>query len=133
MTRNADEITKQALEFQKDAFDSWYDAMSIFQDQASLAVDKLINQTSWIPDEGRQVLSGWAGTCKKERERYKAYMEESFSVLENQISQNTKDAPARPDKPAEEEKPPAPAMNSKAAVVEGKKATDVQETKQSNP
>jgi hypothetical protein len=131
MTMNAREITQKALDFQKGAFTCWYDALSIIQDQTALAVEKTLDQTSWIPDEGRRVISSWVGTCKNERDRYRVYMEESFSILEKRLAQYTKDAPAGSKKPATEEKQAAPVIKSKADAVEEKKASDAQETKQS--
>ncbi len=131
MTMNTNEITKQALDFQKGVFDGWYGAMSILQDQAALAVDTMLNQTSWIPDQGRQVISSWVSSCKNERDRFKAYMDESFSGLEKYLAQEKKAAPARPVKPAAEVKTAAPEKKSKAAAVEEKKAPAAQDTKQS--
>lgn len=116
MTMNTNEITKQALDFQKGVFDSWYGAMSILQDQAALAVDTMLNQTSWIPDQGRQVISSWVSTCKNERDRFKVYMDESFSGLEKYLAQDIRAAPEK---------------KSKAAAVEEKKAPAAQDTKQS--
>ena len=131
MTMNTNEITKQALDFQKGVFASWHGAMSILQDQAALAVDTMLNQTSWIPDQGRQVISSWVSTCKNERDRFKVYMDESFSGLEKYLAQEKKAAPARPVKPAAEVKTAAPEKKSKAAAVEEKKAPAAQDTKQS--
>ena len=119
MTINANEITRQALDFQKSTFACWYDAVSAMQDRTATAVDTLLNQTIWIPDEGRKVISGWVTSCKNERERYRVYMEESFSVLEKHLSAAEEDAPVRPEK-AEEAKTAAPAIKSKGAAAEEK-------------
>jgi len=132
MTMNANEISKQVLDFQKGTFTSWFGAISILQDQAASAVDALLNQTSWIPEEGRRVVTSWINTCKNERDRYKVYMEESFCGLEKYFAQDTKAAPAGPQKPAAEAKTAAPAIKSKAAAVEQKKTPAARETKQSN-
>ncbi len=117
MTMNTNEITKQALDFQKGVFESGYGVMGILQDQAALAVDTMLNQTIWIPDQGRQVISSWASTCKNERDRYKAYMDESFSGLEKYLAQEIRATPARTAKPAAEVKTTAPEKKSKAAAV----------------
>ena len=131
MTMNTNEITKQALDFQKGVFASWHGAMSILQDQAALAMDTMLDQTVWIPDQGRQVISSWVSTCKNERDRFKVYMDESFSGLEKYLAQEIKAAPGRPAKPAAEIKTAASVIRSKAASVEEKKAPAAQDTKQS--
>ena len=122
MTMNTNEITKQALDFQKGVFASWHGAMSILQDQAALAMDTMLDQTVWIPDQGRQVISSWVSTCKNERDRFKVYMDESFSGLEKYLAQEIKSAPARPAKSAAEVKTAAP---------EKKKAPATEDSKQS--
>lgn len=131
MTMDVNKFTKHALDFQKGAFSRWYDAMTTIQDRAVSAVDTMLDQTNLVPDEGRRVISSWIGTCKNERDRYKVYMEESFSVLEKHLAQDIKDAPARPDKPAAEAKTAAPVIKSKAAADEEKKAPATQEPNQS--
>ena len=130
MKMKTNEITKQALDFQKGVFTGWYGAMSILQDQAASAVDMMLNQ-SWLPDQGRQVISNWVSTCKNERDRFKVYMDESFSGLEKYLAQEIKAAPGRPAKPAAEIKTAASVIRSKAASVEEKKAPAAQDTKQS--
>lgn len=129
MTINTNEITKQALDFHKGVFDSWYGAMSILQDQAALAVDTMLNQTSWIPDKGCQVISDWVSTCKNERDRFKVYLDQSFSGLEEHLAQEIKSTPSRPAKPAAEVKTAAPEKKSKAFAVEEKKPPAAQDTK----
>ncbi|MEJ2157417.1 MAG: hypothetical protein P8X96_18970, partial [Desulfobacteraceae bacterium] len=105
---NANEIKKQNLEFQKRAFACWYDAMSFLQDQAALAVDTMLNRSGWVPDEERQTISSWVGTCKSERDRYRVYMEDRFSVLEKHLDEDTMDAAAKPNKPDTKAKTAAP-------------------------
>ena len=120
--KNANEIAKQSLDFQKGAFASWYGAMSILQDQAVSAADMVLDQIGWFPDEGRQIISSWLSTCKNARDRHRVYMEESYSGLEKYFAQDTDAALARPSKPAIEAKKTAPAKTPKPAAEEIKAA-----------
>jgi hypothetical protein len=131
MTKNVRETAKDTLDFQKGAFACWWDAMSILQDQAALAVDKVLNQTDLISDEGRQVLSSWIGTCKNERERCRVYMEESFSAFEKQLARNTTGASAGPGESAAQAESTAPAPESGGDAVEEEKSSEAHEIKQS--
>jgi hypothetical protein len=107
------QITKQAFDFQKGAFSSWFDVWSILQDQADLTVDTMLNQASWIPDEGHPVILNWVSVCKNEGDRYKAYVEESFAGLEKYLVQETKAVPAKTKKAAAEEKKAESAQETK--------------------
>jgi hypothetical protein len=118
MMMQANQITKQVLAFQKGAFSSWYGAAGILQDQAASTVDAMFNQASWIPvpDQWRQDILAWVSTCKTERDRFKAYMEESLSSLEKCLVPEINAAPAKAKKPAAEEIKAAPAQETKKAT-----------------
>ena len=88
------QITKQAIDFQKSAFNSWYNAVTMVQDQAAAAVETLMNQTSLVPEDGRQAITSWVGACQAERNRFKSYVDDSFSGLEKRLAQKRKNAPA---------------------------------------
>ena len=92
----ANPITKQVLDLQKGAFSSWYGAMSSLQEQAALTVDTMLNQATWIPDEGRQAILSWVSAWKSEGDRFKTYVEECYSDLEKRLVQEIRTAPAKP-------------------------------------
>jgi hypothetical protein len=130
MMLEVNQITKQALDFQKGVFSSWYGAAAIMQDQVAMTVDAMLTQTSWIPvpDQWRQDILRWVSTCKNEGDRFKGYMEESLSGLEKCLVPELKATPAKPKKPAVEETKAATAKAQKP-VVEEIKAAPVQDTK----
>lgn len=80
------QIAKQVIDFQKTSFTSWYDAMALMQDQATSAVDTLLDQNTWIPEEGRQAILSWINVYQEERNRLKDYIDEGFTGIEKQLS-----------------------------------------------
>ena len=92
------QITKQAIDFQKTAFNSWYNAVTMVLDQAAVAVETMMNQTSLVPQDGRQAIKGWLNACQAERNRFKSYVEDSFSGLEKHLAPQSKSAVAKPKK-----------------------------------
>ena len=88
------QITKQAIDFQKSFFMSGYNAVAMVQDQATEAMDKMINQTSLVPEEGRQAIKSWVNACQEERNRFKSYVEAGFSGFEKHLTPKSKAAPA---------------------------------------
>ena len=88
------QITKQAIDFQKSIFMSGYNAMAMVQDQAVSAMDTMMNQTSLVPEDGRQAIKTWVNACQAERKRFKSYVEDSFSGLEKRLALESKSAPA---------------------------------------
>ena len=76
------QIAKQVIDFQKTSFSSIFNAVATLQDQAVDAVDTVLDQTTWLPDDGRQAIRGWVDTCQEERDRFKTYVDDGFSGLQ---------------------------------------------------
>ena len=87
------QITKQAIDFQKTAFMSGYNAMVMVQDQAAAAMDMMMNQASLVPEKDRQAIKTWVNACQEERNRFKSYVEDSFRGLEKRLAPESKTAP----------------------------------------
>jgi hypothetical protein len=118
-------FTQQMIDFQKTSFLSFYKAATTVQKQANSALDLMLNQVPWIPSEGRQVISDWLGTCRQEGDRFKTYVEKSFSNLGMYFSLETATKTKKPAKPSA-------AKVKKAAAVPAKKAAPA-ETKKVAP
>ncbi len=131
----AHQLAQQMINFQKVSFFSCYDAAAKMQNQASSAVDKMLDQAIWIPKEGRQAISNWADTYQEERDRFKTYVEKSFTNFEKCFAEETKATPAKSKKPstakakqAASNKPKKTAFTEikKVALVEVEKATPIE-------
>lgn len=81
------QITKQVIDFQKMSFANWYNAMTMAQEQANSAVDMVLEQNSWMPEQGRQALQNWMNACQEESGRFKSYVDEGFAGLEKYFGQ----------------------------------------------
>ena len=89
------QITKQAIDFQKTTFTNWYDAVAMLQDQATSTMESMLNQTNLVPEEGRKAIKSWASACQDERNRFKIYMEAGFDGLEKHFVKKIKRTPAK--------------------------------------
>jgi uncharacterized ferritin-like protein (DUF455 family) len=79
------QITKQVIDFQKTSFSSIFDAMATFQDQTVNAVDTALDQTAWLPEDGRKAIRDWVDACQEERDRFKTYVDDGFSGLQKYL------------------------------------------------
>lgn len=75
------QIAKEVIDFQKTSFSSMYDAVATLQDQAVDAVDTMLDQTTWLPEEGRKAIRSWVDACQEERDRFKSYVDGGFNGL----------------------------------------------------
>jgi hypothetical protein len=89
------QIAKQAIDFQKTAFTNWYNAVAMVQDQATSAMEAMMNQTSLVPEEGRKAIKSWVSACQEERNRFKSYVEDSFTGLEKGLAKESKSTTAK--------------------------------------
>jgi len=89
------DISKQVIDFQKMSFSNWYNALSMVQDQTTSAMDIVLDQSTWVPEEGRKAVQGWLNACQEERDRFKSYVDDSFSSMEKYLAKSKKAAPVK--------------------------------------
>jgi len=77
------QIFKQMLDFQKTTFDNSFNAMVLLQEQTEKASQTLLDQATWLPEEGRKAIDQWMAAYKKGREDYKALVDENFQKVES--------------------------------------------------
>jgi len=76
-------IFKQMVDFNKAAFDNTFSAMATVQDQTEKMVKTILEQATWLPEEGKTVISEWIQTYKKGREDYKKLVDDNFKRVED--------------------------------------------------
>ena len=76
------QLFKQMLDFQKTTFDNSFNAMVLLQEQTEKASVTLLDQATWLPEEGRKAIDEWIAAYKKGREEYKALVDENFGKVE---------------------------------------------------
>ncbi len=86
------QITKQMIDLQKMSFLNWYDTVAMLQDQATTAMDMVLDQSAWVPEEGRKAIQSWLSACRQERGRFKSYVDEGFVGLEKYVFEEKKAA-----------------------------------------
>jgi len=80
---DATKMTKQMIDFQKTTFDNTFNAMVMLQDQAERMANTLLEQSSWLPEEGRKTIRDWVDAYKSGREEFKRNVDESFKKVED--------------------------------------------------
>jgi hypothetical protein len=76
------EIFRQMVEFNKGAFNNAYNAMVMVQDQTETLATSMLNQATWMPEEGKKAVREWVDVFKKGRETYKKSVDEAFRKVE---------------------------------------------------
>ena len=76
------QVFKQMVDFNKSAFNNAFNAMVMVQDQNETLANTMLNQATWIPEEGKKAIQEWVDTFKKGREDYKKTVDEAFKKVE---------------------------------------------------
>ena len=74
-------FAKQMIAFQKATFDNSFNAAVMLQDQAEQLFNTSIEQTGWLPDEGKRMVDEWVQFCKTGRDGFKDAVDENFDKL----------------------------------------------------
>jgi hypothetical protein len=75
-------MLKQMLAFNKTAYDNSFNAMLTIQEQNSKMVDTFLEQASWMPEEGKNLIRNWVGTYKKGCEDFKKTADENYKKVD---------------------------------------------------
>ena len=79
------QVFRQMLDFNKAAFSNAFNAMVMVQDQNEVLATSLLNQATWLPDEGKKAIREWIDTLKKGRDEYKKNVDKAFKNLESYL------------------------------------------------
>ena len=102
-------FAKQMIEFQKATFDNSFNAAVMLQDQAAQLFNTSIEQASWVPEEGKQMVDEWVRIYKTGRDDFKSAVDENFDKLAEYcvnfdfsaaLWETKETQPAKPVKPA---------------------------------
>jgi hypothetical protein len=79
---NVSKIGRQALDFQKLAFNNTYDMILKIQKQTEKAVQDLMAGQTMIPAEGQKMIDGWRDMAKKGQDEFKKAIDKGFNQSE---------------------------------------------------
>lgn len=80
------QFLKQIIEFNRVSFTNSYDMIAMMQDQAERMTSSLLSQTTWFPEEGRNMLAEWIKACKNGQENVKKNIDDSLKKAEELFS-----------------------------------------------
>ena len=76
------QMVKQMIEFNQTTFNNVYDSVVLIQDQFENVAMKALDQSDWMPDEGRKTIQSWAKVFKNGRKDIKAQIDNGFEQAE---------------------------------------------------
>lgn len=78
----ASKFTKQMIDFQKSTFDNSFSAMVLMQDQTERLARTILEQATWLPEQGKKAIDEWISAYKEGREKFKKTVDDSFQKVE---------------------------------------------------
>ena len=84
------QIFKQMIDFNKATFDNSFSAMVMVQEQTEKMVSTILEQATWLPEEGNKAIEEWANACKKGAEDFKNAVDDNFKKVEDFFASSKK-------------------------------------------
>jgi hypothetical protein len=75
-------MLKQMIDFNNTAFNNSFTTMVTLQEQMEKATNALLDQATWLPEEGKKAIRDWVGAYKEGREKFKSTIDENFKKVE---------------------------------------------------
>ena len=79
-------ILNQMIKFNKTIFDNAFNAMQMAQERGGKAVTTLMDQASWLPEEGKKAITDWVKTYQKGCDDFKTTVDEQYKKVEDFLS-----------------------------------------------
>ncbi|MCH7960080.1 MAG: hypothetical protein IID08_08115 [Candidatus Hydrogenedentes bacterium] len=79
--RRAAQLTVGVIDFQKAAFDNTIDFIGKLQEQTGKMLHEAVDNLSWVPGEGKEVVDEWIKTVNKGRKDFKHSTDKSFDLI----------------------------------------------------
>jgi hypothetical protein len=79
------DLQRQLVEFQKQAFDSTFNALSALQDQQRELMSRLLESSPAVPGEMKQLLDEWGRALETGREQFRDTVDRSFETVESYL------------------------------------------------
>ncbi len=76
------QVFKQMAQFNKTAYDNSYNTMSMFREQNEKMANSLLDQATWMPEEGKKVINEWMKGYKKGCEDFKKIVDQNYKNVE---------------------------------------------------
>jgi hypothetical protein len=74
-------MAKQMIDANKTAFDNSFKAMVMLQEQAEKMTATVLEQMTWLPDEGKKMVREWIDACRKGRDDYKKMVDDGYKRI----------------------------------------------------
>jgi len=84
------EFIKQTLDFNKNAFNTVFNALVVLQDHTEKICNTALENAGWIPKEGKKAIGEWIESYKKGRESYKNAVINGFQHLDGILGSTNK-------------------------------------------
>lgn len=76
------QIAKQMIQFNKTALDNSFKAMTMVYDQNQKMVESMLQQSTWLPENGRQAIQDWMNAFKTGCDDFKKLLDENYAKVE---------------------------------------------------
>jgi hypothetical protein len=83
-------LAKQMIDFNKTTFDNSFNSMVLIQEQTEKMVNVFLEQSTWLPEDGRKILNEWVAAYKKGREEFKKVVDESYKKVDSYFADAAK-------------------------------------------
>ena len=84
------QIFKQMIDFNKATFDNSFSAMVMVQEQTEKMVSTILDQATWLPEEGKKAINDWIGAYEKGCKDFKKTVDDNFKKVEDFFASSKK-------------------------------------------
>ena len=77
------QILNQMIKFNKTIFDNAFKGMQMAQDQGEKMINSLVDQASWLPEDGKKTITDWVKSYQKGCTDFKENVDQQYEKVED--------------------------------------------------
>jgi len=78
----------QMIKFNKTIFDNAFKAMQMAQDQGEKMISSLVDQASWLPEDGKKTITDWVKAYQKGCNDFKENVDQQYQKVEDFLTKS---------------------------------------------
>jgi len=79
-------MIKQMVEFNKTTYENSFKGIALLQQQTERMTKTMVDQATWLPDEGKKALDSLSDVYKSAYDNFKTMMDDNFKKVEAYLS-----------------------------------------------
>ncbi|MGP8153109.1 MAG: hypothetical protein ACLQBQ_03040 [Smithella sp.] len=83
---------KLMIDYNKEIFETYFNSVVMLQEQMNKALDNMLKQTTWIPEQTKSFINEWIAIYKNVTFDFKESVDQNYSKIKEALTPSVKNS-----------------------------------------